>query len=185
MLAGATMSRSGRKRKMGVARDAAGRSRNESRPDEIRAVVLAQRVREVGAAHAADPLAGSSLGRLLLRGDITQAWHDAGDRWAALVRRHAVLMGYSITRSAPSFVMVGNGLSCRPEPDEDVITRTRRDYSDCYRALMNAGLEIREGTSVALICYAVCVDDRAVESLSEHDINNLRAGLGALAKVLG
>lgn len=174
----------GRKRKPNVIRDSNGKSRGE-RPADIRSVALAQRIRDVGPAQADNALAGFTLGKMLLRGEIAQSWHDAGERWAALVRRHAALMGYSLVWTSPSFVLVGTGLSCLPEPDEAVIAATRRDYSDCYRALMDAGRAHRAGAAVALICYAVCVDNRAIESLSERDTVHLRIGLRALAKVLG
>jgi hypothetical protein len=174
----------GRKRKTGVQRDARGKSRGEPARD-VKAVALAYRAREVGREHADDALSGFTLGKMLLRREIPQGWHDAGERWAALVRRHAVLMGYALSRPSPSFVMVANGLSCLPAPADDVVAAVRRDYADCYRALMDAGRAARQGTAIALICYAVCVDNRPSEQLSADDVANLRAGLRALARVMG
>jgi hypothetical protein len=183
----------GRRRKPGVIRDASGKSRGE-RPDDIMSVVLAQRYRVVEPRDAKNSLAGSTLGRMLLahqrRGyddpqAITQKQFEAGEAFAAAVRRHAAVMGYSISRPSPSFQMVGTGVSCRPEPDEDVIMAAKRRFSECYNALMKAGVDTREGVAVALIVYAVCVQERALESLSRHDIGNLRVGLNALVRVLG
>src|SRR5262245_32791463 len=174
----------GRKRKAGVTRDARGKSRGENAAD-IKAVALAYRAREVGREHADNALAGFTLGKMLLRGEIPQAWHDAGERWAALVRRHAVLMGYALNRPSPSFVLAQNGQSCLPAPGDDVVSAVRRDYADCYRALMDAGVAARQGPAVALVCYAVCVDNRPPDQLSETDVANLRIGLHALSRVLG
>jgi hypothetical protein len=173
----------GRKRKTGVERDARGKSRGEQACD-VKAVALAYRTREVGREHADNALSGFTLGKMLLRCEIPQTGHDAGERWAALVRRHAVLMGYALDRPSPSFVMVANGLSCVPAPPDDVVAAVRRDYSDCHRALMDAGRATRQGAAIALICYAVCVDNRPPALLSQQDLANLRAGLNALAKVM-
>ena len=68
---------------------------------------------------------------------------------------------------SPSFVMVAGGLSCEAEPGENESVAVRRRFSDCYNALMEAcrmhGLIVRDVT------YAVCLDNRPLDSLSAAD----------------
>lgn len=168
-----------------------GRSRGEA-PHIVRAVVLAQRLREVAPEHADNPLAGFALGRLRLRcqphgpqdpGSISQEQFDAGERYAAIARWHASIMGYSNGTARSAQLEIGGGTSCAPEPDEEVILQVRRTFSDCYRALMDAGRAIGRGVEVALITYDICLDRRRAESLGEEDMGNLKVGLNALAHV--
>jgi len=192
--------RRGRRRKPNAIRDRTGKSRGE--PESIAPDVLAMRARDlmrdnVSPVHAGDALAGFTLGRLLLRnradrsdpGSITQQQYDAGDDWSRIVRAHARVMGYSLGRPSPSFVMVGTGLSCASDPEQDEVLRIRRKYSDCYVALIEAGALFRgqekvTGVEVAMICWDVCINNRPISTLSAADYGNLRAGLNALAKVL-
>ena len=192
--------RRGRRRKPNAIRDRTGKSRGE--PDTIAPEVLAVRARDlmrdnVSPVHANDALAGFTLGRLLLRnradrsdpGSITQRQYDAGDDWSRIVRAHARVMGYSLSRPSPSFVMVGTGLSCASDPEQDEVLRIRRKYSDCYAVLVDAGTLFKgqgkaTGVEVAMICWDVCINNRPISTLSAADYGNLRAGLNALAKVL-
>ena len=189
------MARRGRKRKVNVVRDGRGKSRGEG-PQDIIAEALAYRKRDllrdgVKPEHALDALAGFTLGRLLLRhradpsdpGSIDQDQYNAGEAWARLVRRHAAIMGYTLSPpKSPSFVMVASGLSCEAEPSQSEVFAVRRRFSDCYSALMEAcrmhGLAVRD------ITYAVCLDNRPVESLTREDYGNLRVGLNALKTVI-
>lgn len=190
----------GRKRKQNVIRDASGKSRGE--PVGIDPAVVAARARDlaqdgIAAAHARDPLAGFTLGRLRLIGmaaersgepdmrGITNAQCTAGEAWARLARRHAAIMGYALgSPKSASFVMVNFGLSCEEEPDEKEVTRIRRKWSDCYRALMDAGTANGTGTKVALVTWDVCVNNVPVHTLRTTDFGNLRLGLNALARVV-
>jgi hypothetical protein len=204
--------RTGRKRKANVIRDYAGRSRGEPE-DSIRSVALAYRAREMqeaGLGHylarkghqrrgerasghpLADPLNGSTLGLLRQRNKasrddpsgINQLQFEAGEKWAALCRRHAQIMGYPIgtTRSTP-LEMIG-GRSCVPDADDEAALDIRRRWSDCYRALMDAGVSLRRGVHVALICWDVCVNNRNIRHMGAQDFGDLRAGLNALARVM-
>jgi hypothetical protein len=192
--------RRGRRRKQNVIRDHSGKSRGE--PETIAPEVLAMRARDlmrdnVSPVHVGDALAGFTLGRLLLRyradrsdpGSITPQQYDAGDDWSRIVRAHARVMGYSLGRPSPSFVMVGTGLSCASDPEQGEVLRIRRKYSDCYTALVDAGTLFKgqgkvTGVEVAMICWDVCINNRPISTLSAEDYGNLRAGLNALAKVL-
>jgi hypothetical protein len=183
----------GRRKKQTVLRDHAGRSLGEP-PEVVRAVVLAQRARLVGPAHADDPLAGHTLGRLRLRHQphgpqdpcsISPLQYEAGERYAVIAVRHAALMGYPIgTPKSPTLELLAAGLSCSEEPDQELILRVRRQFADCYRALMDAGRAIGQGAKVALVTYDACLDRRTFESLTPADIGNLKVGLNALVRVL-
>ena len=181
-------------------RDPSGKSRGER--ETIAPEVLAMRARDlmrdnVSPLHAGDALAGFTLGRLLLRhradrsdpGSITPQQYDAGDDWSRIVRAHARVMGYSLGRPSPGFVMAGTGLSCASDPEQGEVLRIRRKYSDCYAALIDAGTLFKgqgkvTGVEVAMICWDVCINNRPISTLSAADYGNLRAGLNALAKVL-
>jgi hypothetical protein len=202
----------GRKRKPGVRRSASGKSRGEPE-DVIRSVALAYRAKEIEAAGIGsyiaqearyrnrrteasplgDPLNGFTLGLLRQRQKasredptgITQAQYDAGEKWANLCRQHALIMGYSLgSARSPSLSLSPPGQSCVREPDEAVVLEIRRQWSDCYRALMDTGVALRRGVKVALICWDVCVNNRNIKHMSADDFGNLRAGLNALAHVL-
>jgi hypothetical protein len=186
----------GRKRKPNVRRDANGKSRGE--PKVIAPEVLAIRRRDLRAdgiefkepEDAKDSLCGFSLGRLLLRsrqdeanpGSISQSQFDAGQAWAAIVHRHAAIMGYKLNIKTPSMFLVGAGASCASDPDEQAILNIRRRFSDCYNGLMAAcrdhGLRVRDVT------YGIAVENWPLQRLSESDYGALRVGLNSLARVL-
>lgn len=189
--------RTGRKRKPNVRRDRSGKSRGE--PEVIHAETLAARARELRAAgfearfagkHATDALAGFTLGVLHLRwqaskddpGGISPEQFNAGQAWTRLVHRHAAIMGYSLTIRTPSFIMVGGGVTCVAEPEEEEITKVRRRWSDCYNALMSAARD--HGLRVPVATYGVCVENWSPSVLSREDLGLLRIGLNVLAKVV-
>ncbi len=133
----------GRPRKVGVRRDANGKSRGEIggihpetiavRERELRkdGIILHQMrfngVSEVPTSTATDAKAGFTLGRLLLfheQGDvirgINRKQYEAGDYWASLCRRHSAVMGYSLGIKSPTLGQV-NGLSTTDPLEETVI----------------------------------------------------------------
>ena len=181
-----------RRKKPSVLRDASGKSLGEP-PELVRAVALAQRLREVGPEHAANPLAGHALGRLRLLHQphgpqdpcsISPEQYAAGERYAVIAARHAAIMGYATgSPRSVAFGLLAAGVSCLEEPDEAVIHSVRREFADCYRALMDAGRAIGQGAKVALVTYDTCLERRSFESLGRADIGNLKVGLNALARL--
>ncbi len=186
-----------RPRKTNVRRSASGKSLGEAHI--IDPGVLAVRMRqnrlhglELEGDEAKDPLAGFTLGVLLLRdrqskgnpGGITQSQYDAGDKWASIVRRHASVMGYELKRQikSPSFSFVGGGRDCSDEPSDGAIAEIRDQFRLTYDAIMQVCQT--HGIHVRNILFDVCVDNRAVLTLSEMDYGNLRLGLNALVRVL-
>ncbi len=177
------MTRLGRKRKTNVARGAHGKSRGE-RPDEIMAVVLGQPHRRF-AETPRDARLGYPLGRLCLAGYITEKQHDAGQRWAAIVRRYAALMGFRLENpETPNVELVASGSSCAAEPDEKVILALRRDYNDAYAALELVGRHTKTGRGPLKICRQICVQEIDEAILWPHRIGDLRIGLNALVRAL-
>jgi len=182
-----------RPRKSDVLRDASGRSRGEP-AHLVRAVALAQRARYVGAENADNPLASHALGRLRLRFQshgpadpcsISAEQYEAGERYATIASQHAAVMGYAtgVPQSAP-LEIAGAGAACREEPDEDQVQRIRKLFTDCHRVLIEAGRAIGQGVKVALVTYDICLDRRAMETLTAQDLGNLKVGLNALARSL-
>jgi hypothetical protein len=168
---------------MNVARDAAGKSRGES-PEEIMAVALGQPHRRFAQTPREVKL-GYPLGRLCLAGYVTEKQHDAGQRWATIVRRYSALMGFRLENPAtPTIGMISSGSSCLADPDEQVILALRRDYNDAYAALEQAGRDTRTGRGPLKICRQICVQEMNEAILWPHRIGDLRVGLNALTRVL-
>jgi hypothetical protein len=184
--------RTGRKRKSNVVRFPGGKVAREH-PDVVRAVVIAQRRKEVPPDQAGDPLAGHTLGRLRLRwragtdqppDAISEEQYVTGEWYGSLCVRHAALMGYATgSPRAAAFERLGAGVSCAAEPDEEVILKTRRLFGDCYRALMETGRLVRAGPRLGMLVYDVCLDRRHPDSLSTGEIGNLKLGLNALGRL--
>jgi hypothetical protein len=146
------------------------------------AVVRDERGKVVGA----NQHAGHTLGLLRMRGPkdpggISEAQFDAGWAYAQIVRRHSSIMGYSLgSPKSPGFEMVSSGISLAGEPDEEVIMRARRQFTQCYDALVGIG------TRVATVTYDVCIDRIKFVDLQADKpaLGNLRVGLNALGRVL-
>ncbi len=72
----------------------------------------------------------------------------------------------------------------RPDPDEEVVLAVRRRFSDFRRALLDAGAEIGVGARVNAAVYRVCIEDPPLEAIAVREIENLRYGLNAIARVM-
>src|SRR5215471_17404430 len=151
-----------RPRKQNILRDTNGKSRGE-RPDQVMAVVLTQRTREVGAENAFDALAGFTLGRLLLRGradpsdpsSINEIQYAAGEEWGRVVRAYQAI----VTNPPPgvrAILLDGpGGRSCTPDPADERIAETR----DRFRVGWCAIDDTPQPTEVRRVCYLVCVEN--------------------------
>ncbi len=115
-----------------------------------------------------DARLGYPLGRLLLAGYLVNAQHDAGLRFAAIVRRYAAAMGFA--REAR-----------RVSADAAALAAPRREYDDCYAALEQAGRDTRSGREPLKTCRQICVEEMDEAILWPHRIGDLRVGLNALA----
>jgi hypothetical protein len=107
------------------------------------------------------------LGRLLLSGYLVNAQHDAGLRFAAVVRRYGAAMGFA--REAN-----------RVDGDAALVS-LRREYDGLYAALLQAGRDTRSGREPLKTCRQICVEEMDEAILWPHRIGDLRVGLNALA----
>jgi hypothetical protein len=181
-----TPNRLGRPRKAGCRRDRGGRSRGETAA-EITAVARAQRVK-AGAdpRDALNALNGSAIGVLHLRwqmcdsdpSGISDAQYRAAQAYIAIVIRYCEIMGIPLPRP-----VVPGGGATRPDPDGQVVLAVRRRFSDFRRALLDAGREIGVGSRVNAATYRICIEDPLVDAVSIEEIENLRYGLNAIARV--
>jgi hypothetical protein len=174
-------------------RDAtSGRSRGET-PAEATAVARAQRIRGGAAADdALNALHGSTIGVLHRRwqmdkrdpGGISADQYNAAQAYIAAVGRNAAVMGIPPPHPKAIGEIGEHGASCRPEPDERVVREIRRRFADFRRALLDCGAELGLGARVNAAVYRVCIEDWPVGAVTRHDVENLRAGLNAIHRLL-
>ncbi len=72
----------------------------------------------------------------------------------------------------------------RPDPDDETILRVRRRFADMRRALLDAGAALGLGARVNAAVYHVCIEEAPLEALRPSEIEALRYGLNALARVV-
>lgn len=168
------MARAGRPRKAGVPRSNGRIALAHREPmDDPTATARAQRFRDGAKPEDwRDQRRGSMLGRLLLKGCITEEQFEAGERWHGVVHRFA--RAWNIPMHTPRAVDL-NAVrgSSGHEIDPDDAKRIRRAYEDAYAALHSAGRE-------ALISVTECCIREEVPLLL-----SLRIGLNALVGHFG
>ena len=179
--------RSGRPRKPDRRRDAAtGRSRGETSA-EITATARAQRAKAgVAPDDALNALNGSTIGVLHRRwqlcasdpGGVSADQYRAAQAYIGTVFQYAQIMGLPLpwpgtAASRPT----------RADPDEQTILAVRRRFADFRRALLDAGAAIGAGSRVNAVVYRVCIEDPGIDAVSTAEIENLRYGLNAIARV--
>lgn len=132
----------------------------------------------MSADHAPDPLSGTVLGRMLLRGceaatGISSVQYEAGEQYARLCRQYAEMMGFELRPEAasPTFERVSRGSSAHEYPPERV-TEVRNEFSRTEASW--------ECPRVRSVCWTACVADREIAIL---DYGELRVGLNKLARV--
>ena len=154
--------------------------RNRIRRVGVAAMVVDERT---GAARAHER-SGYSLGILNLWGQISEDQFKAGEWYTGMIYRYCALRGLPLpTPKSPSMMLIGGGGGEGRETDPDEMASARRKHVGARQALLTAGMQIGVGSRVNAITYAVCIEDRAPESLNEVDLGNLRVGLNALARV--
>jgi hypothetical protein len=187
--------RAGRKRKSRVIRDSRGVSRGDPL-EVVKSVVWAQRAKIMPIEWVREDEAGYVLGILYLRhkasaedpSGITLVQKDAGNQWAGIVRRHAVVMGYELRpQRAAGFERLSPTTGNPFEDDPEMIAHIRDRFGACWDALAETcRTPSRHGRPYGMrlmdITYAVCVDNRMPETQS--DFGYLRLGLNALARAL-
>jgi hypothetical protein len=183
-----TPHRYGRPRAPGRRRDGKhGRSRGESAAD-VTAIARAQRIKAGADPHdALNALYGSALGILHRRwqccptdpGSISDDQFRAAQAYVAIVVRHCEIMGIPLPRPAAA-TAVG---ATRADPDDETVLRVRRRFADFRRGLLDAGRELGLGARVNAAVYRVCIEDPPIDAVSPAEIENLRYGLNAIARI--
>jgi hypothetical protein len=184
-----TPRRFGRPRKADIRRDdTSGRSRGESAA-EITAVARAQRVKAgADSDDALNALNGSTLGILYRRwqmcegdpGSICEPQYAAAQSYIATLVRYCEIMGVPLPRPVTPSVAGAT----RADPDEQVVLAVRRRFADLRRTLLDAGREIGVGSRVNAAVYRICIEDPPIAGVSTEEIENLRYGLNALARMM-
>jgi len=109
---------------------------------DIRAVALKQRARMVGEALAADPRAGTALGRCLLLKSISRSQYRAGLQLEALSQLYTIGMGLPAghARALDVTRIPGGPLGGR-EMKPATVARIRRRYDQARTVLMRANVD--------------------------------------------
>lgn len=172
--------RKGRPATQSVKRYACGKIKREFRATkgetemQIRSTVLAYRKRAVGEADAGRNEAGYELGRMMLKGTLSERQHRAGYDYALLVADYQRCIGLPAPHPQGIDLGAARGMSLGGEPSEAKIRRTVNQYMASITAISGAGRAADRAVR------EVCVYDRGVE-----DVDNLRLGLDALAEFFG
>lgn len=116
------------------------------------------------------------LGRLAATGEISRRQHEAGARYAAIVREHDLLLGRNVSQGAMTTEYDGDA------EREAVAARARyraamARYDRCRAALRDAG---REDRMAAAVVDAVAVNNWELPELTPA----LRIGLNHLARTM-
>jgi hypothetical protein len=179
--------RRGRPRKPASRRDGRGTSRGETTA-EITAVARAQRVKAGAPAHdALNALWGSAIGTLHRRwqldasdpGGISAEQYRAAQAYISVTIRYCELMGIPLPR--PAGAEEG---ATRPDPDDETVLRVRRRFADFRRALLDAGAALGLGSRVNAAVYRVCIEDPPIAAVAPTEVERLRYGLNAIARVV-
>ncbi len=179
--------RRGRPRSRARRRDPSGRSRGESAA-EITAVARAQRIK-IGAppADALNALWGTAIGILHRRWQVDASdptglsaeQYNAAQAYISCVIRWCELMGIPLPRPAA----LEDGAT-RPDPDDATVLRVRRRFADMRRALLDAGAALGLGSRVNAAVYRVCIEDPPIAEVGAAEVEALRYGLNAVARVV-
>jgi len=179
--------RRGRPRKPASRRDARGINRGET-VAEITAVARAQRIKAGAPANdALNALWGTAVGALHRRwqldeGDphgISAEQYRAALAYVSVTIRYCELMGIPLPR--PAGAEEG---ATRPDPDDDTVLRVRRRFADFRRALLDAGAALGLGSRVNAAVYRVCIEDPPLAEVAPSEVERLRYGLNAIARVM-
>ena len=157
----------------------------------IPAEVIERRAEMVGMENAKDERAGTALGRLRLRGKITERQHDAGRRYAALYVRWARLAECPARHAKVARLPVASDNPFDAAPQViDLLEHQRAEDADGQwvrakerMARIEAELRRLPGYALAMaLAESVCVDDfEPPEPWLTKCLPTLRAALTAMA----
>lgn len=171
----------GRKRRYGVPRGKDGKiKRSVYAQDDVRAVAMAQRKRTIGKrGDLANPLLGSSIGRLYDSGYITSQHYDTAQAFHELSMQYRAATGImsptqkAIDYSRPTIPSTGGA----PENE---------DYERAARIVRRYTLAVKEINSVGIGAFdlftSVILFDEPTTGWGERQYRMMRAALDALDK---
>lgn len=197
----------GRPRKQGVERYAKnGRETRGSRAEDATRVVLETRMRHLGAKPdergrfsqrakeiARDPAMGSPLGKFKKWEQITTAQHEAGEKFAIIMRDYLAIS--TAPRHTPKCVeagMVGGGSGSIALPEDDETIRKHAAIETRARGLIKAleeldrfvhNTQVANHRSHTAIVWGVCISEDT-DKLSQYELGALREGLNAIGRQL-
>lgn len=109
---------------------------------------------------------GSQLGRLHLKGRITEHQRDAGDKYIQLCEKHRriVLDGQTGRPKAGSYERRSPGAQ-KPEYDDDMIKEVQDDYDAVFVGVMDSG---RRGMARLKALNKLCIEDQLLDYNEEQ-----------------
>jgi len=149
---------------------------------------------------AFDPLWGSTLGQMRLRGiafeksngqgqrdplsiDMTQ--YDTANRYQKLIFQYRRLKGIpSPNPKSPAFSDWIRGTTNAPDLDDEEIQKICGRHSDARRMLLDTGMTHGQGSRVNWIVYEIVIMDRSIDLILPNDFGNFKLGLNSLARVV-
>ena len=161
----------GRKRKQNAKRYPDGRTDNRESVEEIRSVVVAQRLKHNVLKSVSNPFSGFPLDELYLLSKIPVSEYEAGAKLADLTWKRSQAEGFPLPFPKIQAYNQRFGRSL-VEEDVDSVIRVREAYSVALKVLNNMGEEVKREVFRVVI-------------LEENPrvLDHLRQGLGALAKI--
>jgi hypothetical protein len=149
----------------------------KSRPKEDpRRVVLEARQRVLGVSpeDAAQPEAGTVLGRLKLAGTIRESEYEAGKRYLELYQ------AYLKALRAPTGLVVAGKSTSEPDVTEDYVEWATRAVA--HYEVMKSALEDQVATYGRIVVEGACIDNIPVPNVN---MLTLRIALEFLARKMG
>lgn len=157
--------RAGRKRKEGARHPGGQLVQNVGATTEL----LQRRAEIVGAANIYDGDASWLIGRLYLKGILTEGQRDAAKKWQGRTARYKLLLeGPRPPRAADLGMPMG-----QVPDDPEEFQRAKFEYDQCWHAVSARGHRVLRATLAAIFDETVT------------DISLVMEGLTALAKALG
>ncbi len=154
------------------------------------ATVLEARQRHYGvsARQAADERLGSSIGRLVLAGQITADQYAAGQIYGEIMARNRAVMGLPMDQPrSVTALLINEGIfgGSTPDHDPDLVRKVRRQAASTILMLRTADSDApgTVGRKPSVLVHAVVRHDVDASQWSPADLRNLGHGLDALCRL--
>ena len=174
------MARAGRERKPGKRTSTGQLSREGRAAAEALSPAMLNLLKSETVRSLHNPLWGTQIGIMHLKGEITLFEMEAGKRWANLARRYRQALG---AKGVKPVNLERVGASCEYDPDSEegrLLSAQERDICDDFEAALEALHEADRSAVFAV--RMVCEDDQV---LSWAQKSSAKLGLAALARHWG